>query len=117
MSEDNQAIRDLHKLNADTLEKTTIMLLTATTASIGYILTQIKEEHWSSLIYFPMAALALLSASFICGLLYLYNQAERYDLNRRYIETLQNPTKSYSLAGQLREQVKINERQRSGQYM
>ncbi len=64
-----------------------------------------------------MAALALLSASFICGLLYLYNQAERYDLNRRYIETLQNPTKSYSLAGQLREQVKINERQRSGQYM
>ncbi len=46
------------------------MLLTATTASIGYILTQIKEEHWSSLIYFPMAALALLSASFICGLLY-----------------------------------------------
>ncbi len=35
MSEDNQAIRDLHKLNADTLEKTTIMLLTATTASIG----------------------------------------------------------------------------------
>lgn len=31
MSEDNQAIRDLHKLNADTLEKTTIMLLTATT--------------------------------------------------------------------------------------
>ncbi|CAA0251910.1 hypothetical protein ACT4ZY_04440 [Acinetobacter baumannii] len=117
MSEDNQAIRDLHKLNADTLEKTTIMLLTATTASIGYILTQIKDEHWSSLIYFPMAALALLSASFICGLLYLYNQAERYDLNRRYIETLQNPTKSYSLAGQLREQVKINERQRSGQYV
>ncbi len=61
-----------------------------------------------------MAALVLLSVSFICGLLYLYNQAEKYDLNRRYIEAHQNPTQSYSLAGQLSGQVKINERQRRG---
>ncbi|MFV5383664.1 hypothetical protein [Acinetobacter junii] len=117
MSEDAQAIRDLHKLNADTLEKTAFMVLTATTASIGYILTQVKEEYWSSLIYFPMAALVLLGLSFICGSSYLYNQAERYDLNRRYIEAFQNPTRKLALGEQLRELVKSNERKRLGQYM
>lgn len=93
------------------------MVLTATTSSIGYILTQIKEEYWSSLIYFPMAALVLLGLSFICVSLYLYNQAERYEFNSRYIEAFQNPTRKPPLGGQLRELVKSNERKRLGQYM
>lgn len=64
----NQAMQtELLKLNVSLIEKTNFMLLTATTASIAFVLTQLKGLSWTIMIYFPMATLIFLGISFLCG--------------------------------------------------
>ncbi|MBJ9954532.1 hypothetical protein I5735_16000 [Acinetobacter baumannii] len=67
MSNNQSMQTELLKLNVSLIEKTNFMLLTATTASIAFVLTQLKGLGWTTLIYFPMGTLILLGISFLCG--------------------------------------------------
>lgn len=83
---DNQNAIELNKLNADIKGKIAFMLITATTASIAYILTQIKNEEWNSLIYFPIFSLSMLALSFMFGCSYMKNQAHVYGVNSMVLQ-------------------------------
>ena len=76
MSTNRLAQIELLKLNVSLIEKTNFMLLTATTASIAYVLTQLKGLIWTNLIYIPMASLLLLALSFLFGCNALNNMAK-----------------------------------------
>lgn len=65
---------ELSKLALDLSGKVAFMLITASTASIAYILAQIKGESWSNLIYFPIYSLILLAISFMFGYNHLSNR-------------------------------------------
>lgn len=65
---------ELIKFALDLSGKVAFMLITASTASIAYILAQVKQETWSSLIYFPIFALSLLAISFMFGYSHLSNR-------------------------------------------
>lgn len=58
---------ELVKIGHNFTEKLTLMFLTASTASVAYILVQIRNTDWSYLIYLPMASLLLLGVSFFFG--------------------------------------------------
>ena len=87
----HQAALELNKQNTELLGKIAFMLITATTASIAYILTQIKDETWSSLIYFPIYSLILLSLSFMVGCAYLNNQSKILNFNSYILQLFSNP--------------------------
>ncbi|EIB6746864.1 hypothetical protein AM673_RS16565, partial [Acinetobacter baumannii] len=47
--------------------RTIFMLITATTASLAYILNQIRDSNWDEILYFPLASIISLSISFFLG--------------------------------------------------
>lgn len=68
--------------------KVAFMLITASTASIGYILTQIKNEVWSMHIYFALYAVTLLAVSFIFGYKYLDKRISMMHINSMLLQTI-----------------------------
>ncbi|MBM9558383.1 hypothetical protein JRZ80_10940 [Acinetobacter nosocomialis] len=66
--------------------KTIFMLITATTASLAYILNQIKDSSWDEILYFPLASIIFLSISFFLGFSYLKYKAELAADNGNYHE-------------------------------
>lgn len=85
-----QSVLELHKINKAVLEKTAFMLITASTASIGYILTQIKGETWSNIMFLPLISLVLISSSFCFGASYLGTYAKFTNINAQYLQPI-NP--------------------------
>ena len=75
-------IIELYKQNMAINEKTIFMLLTASTASIAYILTQVSNMTWDKLIYLPMFSLIFLASSFGLGCIYLNTFAKLLNHNR-----------------------------------
>lgn len=83
----NQAIHtELLKLNISLIEKTNFMLLTASTASIAFVITQLKDLYWTPLIYLPMTTLVLLGLSFFCGCKALSTMARALKSNSIYLK-------------------------------
>lgn len=81
---------ELTKILIDLSGKVAFMLITASTASIGYILTQIKNETWSVIIFFPIYALTLLASSFLFGYCYLNIRLHVIHLNSFLLQTANN---------------------------
>lgn len=79
---DNENLRtELFKLNIAINEKTNFMLLTATTASIAFVLTQMKGLIWTKLIYLPIGSLILLGLSFLFGCRAISHLAKMLKIN------------------------------------
>ncbi|WP_288399481.1 hypothetical protein [uncultured Acinetobacter sp.] len=78
---------EISKQVIDLSGKVAFMLITASTASIGYILTQIKNEIWSIHIYFALCAIILLAVSFISGYKYLDTRIGTMHLNSILLQT------------------------------
>lgn len=100
MADDQNAL-ELNKLNADIQGKIAFMLITATTASIAYILTQIKNEEWNALINFPIFSLIMLGLSFMFGCSYMKNQAQVYGVNCMLLQIHNDKTLSKNTKGLL----------------
>lgn len=101
-----ESVLELHKINKAILEKTAFMLLTVSTASIGYILTQIKDEKWSTIMYLPLISLLLISSSFCFGASYLGTYAKLANINALFIQSV-NPQEKLCLYHQLNECVNM----------
>jgi len=76
---------ELFKLHTTLIEKTIFMLLTASTASIGFILTQLKSVEWNGLILLPISAIVFLSISFISGCFALTLRAYSMKVSADYV--------------------------------
>ncbi|WP_180070943.1 hypothetical protein [Acinetobacter sp. YH16038] len=76
---------ELQKQHTAIVEKTTFMLITASTASIGFILTQMKQVIWNDLIWLSIAALFFLGLSFFWGCSQLGHKANFLKLNAEYL--------------------------------
>ncbi len=76
---------ELQKQHTALVEKTTFMLITASTASIGFILTQLKQVVWNDLIWFPIGALFFLGLSFCLGCSQLGHKANPLKYNGEYL--------------------------------
>lgn len=63
------------------------MLITASTASIAYILTQIKHDTWSDILFFPIYSLILLAISFLFGYMYLNKRIHVIHCNSLILQT------------------------------
>jgi len=85
MSNQQKAI-ELSKYVLDMHGKIAFMLITASTASIAYILAQVKGETWSSLLYFPIYSLILLATSFMFGYSHLSNKANAANANSMILQ-------------------------------
>jgi len=83
---------ELNKHVLDLSSKIAFMLITASTASIAYILAQVKDELWGSMIYFPMFSLVLLGVSFMCGYGHLSYRADLTQANSVLLQIINNPT-------------------------
>lgn len=91
---DHQNGVELVKLYTDLTGKISFMLITASTASIAYVLTQIKDESWSSLIYLPLFSLTLLGLSFLCGCNSLNSKASMLHNNGFILQAIKNPERA-----------------------
>ena len=85
MSNQQNAI-ELSKYVLDMHGKIAFMLITASTASIAYILAQVKGETWSSLLYFPICSLILLATSFMFGYSHLTKKANAANANSMILQ-------------------------------
>ena len=81
-----ELVSELFRQNQAILEKSAFMLITASTASIAYILSQLKGETWSGLIWLVICSLILLASSFIIGCVYLTNQAKLLNVNSKLLQ-------------------------------
>ncbi|UUS57051.1 MULTISPECIES: hypothetical protein [unclassified Acinetobacter] len=86
--DDNSKQVELHKQHTALVEKTTFMFLTAATASIGFILTQLKQVIWSDLIWLIIGSLLFLALSFIFGSAQLGHKANFLKFNSEYLSLL-----------------------------
>ncbi|MPW45323.1 hypothetical protein A7A69_07180 [Acinetobacter sp. Ac_1271] len=86
MSNNQTMHTELLKLNVSLIEKTNFMLLTASTASIAFVITQLKGLNWNNLIYLPMTTLILLSLSFFFGCKALEIMARALKSNSIYLK-------------------------------
>lgn len=91
MSNQQNAI-ELSKHVLDLSSKIAFMLITASTASIAYILAQVKNEAWSSLLYFPILSLILLALSFMFGYSHLTNRVIVTNANSLVLQLVKDPT-------------------------
>ncbi|KAE9797612.1 hypothetical protein GP650_30360, partial [Escherichia coli] len=80
MSNSQNAI-ELSKHVLSLSEKVAFMLITASTASIAYILAEVKDGKWNELIYFPIYALSLLALSFVFGYSHLVKKIDSTNQN------------------------------------
>ncbi|HCA5039918.1 hypothetical protein [Acinetobacter baumannii] len=80
MSNSQNAI-ELSKHVLSLSEKVAFMLITASTASIAYILAEVKDGKWNELIYFPIYALCLLALSFVFGYSHLVKKIDATNQN------------------------------------
>ncbi|HCA5292605.1 hypothetical protein QZJ98_06525 [Acinetobacter baumannii] len=80
MSNSQNAI-ELSKHVLGLSEKVAFMLITASTASIAYILAEVKDDKWNELIYFPIYALCLLALSFVFGYSHLVKKIDATNQN------------------------------------
>lgn len=86
MSDNNhQKILELQKQSVDLFGKISFMLITATTASIGYILTQISGS-WSNLFFLAILSLIFLGSSFLFGFDSLNKTVVQLNLNSKIIQ-------------------------------
>ncbi|WOE40678.1 hypothetical protein [Acinetobacter chinensis] len=85
---------ELNKYVLDLSSKIAFMLITASTASIAYVLTQVKDEPWSTMIYFPIYSLTLLAISFMCGYKHLSYRTNLTYANSMLLQITNNPTMS-----------------------
>ncbi|EGY5283233.1 hypothetical protein [Acinetobacter baumannii] len=82
--------------------RTIFMLITATTASLAYILNQIRDSNWDEILYFPLASIISLSISFFLGFSCLKYKAELAADNGNYHEIndyLTNTERKERIAG------------------
>lgn len=85
---------ELNKYVLDLSSKIAFMLITAATASIAYVLTQVKNEPWSTMIYFPIYSLTLLAISFMCGYKHLSYRTNLTHANSILLQIINDPAKS-----------------------
>ncbi|RLZ08778.1 hypothetical protein EAH57_07055 [Acinetobacter sp. 2JN-4] len=78
---------ELSKILIDLSGKVVFMLITASTASIAYILTQIKNDTWSDILHFPIYSLILLAISFLFGYIYLNKRLHVIHCNSIILQT------------------------------
>lgn len=81
-----EKVIELYRQNRAILEKTAFMLITAATASIAYILTQIKDDSWNDVIWLAIFLLFLLGCSFIIGCFHLSSQARLLNANAQILQ-------------------------------
>jgi len=81
---------ELHKQHLSLAEKTVFMLITASTASMGFIISQLKDIVWNDLIWLIVFSLFSLVLSFIFGCLELKNKAYFLKLNGDWLSISPN---------------------------
>lgn len=87
---DNSQQLELQKQHTALVEKTTFMFITASTASIGFILTQLKQIVWSDLIWLIIGSVFLLGLSFYLGCAQLGHKADFLKFNSEYLNLISN---------------------------
>lgn len=102
-----QTALELNKQNVELMGKLCFMLITAATASIAYILSQLKNETWNELILFPMYSLTLLAASFILGCSSLNNQLTVLNINS-YALQLTGIKDSQKVVKEMYDEIAVN---------
>jgi len=97
MSNNNhQSVIELQKQSTELFSKISFMLITASAASIGFILTQISAP-WSDLLWLAILSLFLFGLSFLCGFHSLNNTVSQLNLNSKFIQFFRN--KDYTAWG------------------
>lgn len=80
---------ELQKQGSDLAGKLSFMLITASAASIGYILTQL-EGRWDLILLIPLLSLILLGVSFMFGCAVINKLSEQFNFNSRILQHTNN---------------------------
>lgn len=87
---------ELQKQGADLAGKLSFMLITASTASMGYILTQLKGS-WNCILLIPFLSLILLGISFMLGCAVINKFSEQLNLNSQILQHANNKDEDEAL--------------------
>lgn len=92
------------------------MLITASTASLAYILTQLQKQIWNDLIYLSIISLILLALSFVMGCCFLSNQAKLINVNSQLLQPEYYNSHSTELFQKLDTTMKTSSRTSNAQF-